>query len=552
MTTPLQSDELSWQPISDDTALAGAATGRERNAAYFDAVDFEALIREVRQPLVLLRSPRDGRLGLAWGGRLALGVPGAGAFPVSGTFPALYPEWLGDRSFAEAHGVRFPYVAGAMANGIASPQLVVAMAKASMLAFYGAGGLSLDEVARGLSFIQENLSAQHSWGANLIHSPHEPELEAKVTDLFLERGVRRVSASAFMKLTPNVVRYACRGLRRSGETITRSNYLFAKVSRPEVASLFVNPPPPAMLRALVDAGKLTAEEAALAAEIPLAEDITAEADSGGHTDNRPLTALLPTLIALRDTIARDRRYCRPIRIGAAGGLGTPTAVAAAFALGADYVLTGSVNQATVESGLSEAGKALLSKADFTDVVMAPSPDMFELGVKVQVLKRGTLFASRAALLFETYRKYSGLDDLPATLRQRLETEVFVQPLDLVWQQTAEFFRERSPLEVAKAETDAKHRMALVFRWYLGKSSRWAIAGTLQRKLDYQIWCGPAMGAFNRWTAGSFLADPAERTVVQIALNLMEGAAVVTRAQQLRSHGLQVPESIFHFRPRRLG
>ena len=46
--------------------------------------------------------------------------------------------------------------------------------------------------------------------------------------------------------------------------------------------------------------------------------------------------------------------------------------------------------------------------------------------------------------------------------------------------------------------EAKHRMALVFRWYLGKSSRWAISGESARRADYQIWCGPAMGAFNAW------------------------------------------------------
>ena len=47
-------------------------------------------------------------------------------------------------------------------------------------------------------------------------------------------------------------------------------------------------------------------------------------------------------------------------------------------------------------------------------------------------------------------------------------------------------------------------MALVFRWYLGQSSRWANAGEPTRKLDYQVWCGPAMGAFNEWAKGSFL------------------------------------------------
>ncbi len=44
-------------------------------------------------------------------------------------------------------------------------------------------------------------------------------------------------------------------------------------------------------------------------------------------------------------------------------------------------------------------------------------------------------------------------------------------------------------------------MALVFRWYLGQSSRWANAGEPTRKVDYQVWCGPAMGAFNEWTQG---------------------------------------------------
>ena len=79
---------------------------------------------------------------------------------------------------------------------------------------------------------------------------------------------------------------------------------------------------------------------------------------------------------------------------------------------------------------------------------------------------------------------------------------------------------------------AKHRMALVFRWYLGLSSKWAIAGDPHRRTDYQIWCGPAMGAFNDWAKGSHLEPIERRGVVQIALNFLEGAAVISRAQQL--------------------
>jgi hypothetical protein len=60
-----------------------------------------------------------------------------------------------------------------------------------------------------------------------------------------------------------------------------------------------------------------------------------------------------------------------------------------------------------------------------------------------------------------------------------------------------------------------------------------------------------MGAFNRWAAGSFLAEPQNRSVVQIALNLLEGAAVITRAGQLRSFGLPVSAGAFQFQPRPL-
>ena len=504
----------------------------------------------------LVRQGADGPIGLGFGGT---GSPdaSAGSFLHLGTLPALYPEWLGDRSFLAAHGVRFPYIAGAMANGIASARLVIAMASQRMLAFFGAGGLDFAEVVRGLDEIQAALGAQDpsgpAWGSNLIFSPNEPELEAAVADLYLVRGVRRVSASAYMKLTPAVVRYACAGLTEAPDgEVLRANHLFAKISRPEVARLFMAPAPAAMLSALVEAGQLTAAEAALAARIPLAGDVTLEADSGGHTDNRPLTVLLPVVQALRDEMRASHGFSAPIRVGAAGGLGTPGALAAAFALGADYVLTGTVNQATLEAGISQAAREMLAEADVADVVMAPSPDMFEMGVKVQVLRRGTLFAQRASLLAEVYAGHQSLDEISAELRERLEKEIFQAPLAQIWEQTEAFFKARNPGELERAQAKPRHKMGLVFRWYLGKSSRWAIDGVPERRLDYQIWCGPAMGSFNAWVSDSFLQDPAQRSVVQVALNLLEGAAVITRAQQARSYGVGVPREAFDFRPRPLG
>jgi trans-AT polyketide synthase/acyltransferase/oxidoreductase domain-containing protein len=491
-----------------------------------------------------------GRIGVALEGELLQGGPG---YPVLATLPPLYPEWLGDRSFAEVHDVRFPYVVGEMANGITTARMVVAMARAGMLGFFGAGGLMPDRVEKALDEIQAELSGTGlPYGVNLIHSPQEPAIENAVSEMLLRRGVARCCASAFMSITPAVVRYAVAGLRRAPDgRIERTTHLFGKVSRTELAEMFFSPAPAAIVEQLLRAGQLTADQAELAKHVPLAEDVTVEADSGGHTDNRALPVVLPLVLAVRDRLARRFEYASRLRVGAAGGLGVPSGVAGAFAMGADYVLTGSVNQSAVESGLSEAGRLLLAQAGMADVMMAPAADMFEMGVKLQVLKRGTMFGQRATRLWELYRDHESLEQIPAAARQKLEREIFAMSIDEVWATTRDYFLGRAPEEIAKAERDPKHKMALVFRWYLGRSSRWAIEGDPKRKLDYQIWCGPAMGAFNDWVKGSFLERPEARTVAQIALNLLEGAAVITRAQQLRTYGVPVPPEAFHFVPRPL-
>lgn len=488
------------------------------------------------------------------GTRRALGVDFAprSAAEVVGTLPPLYPEWLGGRTFCEAHGVRFPYVAGEMANGIATTRMVTEMARAGMLGFFGAAGLGLPEVERAVGELADGLRDRTNWGVNLIHSPAEPELEHRTATLLLHRRVPCVSLSAYLDLTPAAVLCAARGLRRHADgRIARPTRILAKVSRPEVAEKFLSPAPPDLLRRLVEQGELSAEEAELARCVPVAEDITVEGDSGGHTDGRPLGALLPRVLMLRDEVTRRFGYRRPVGVGAGGGLGTPAAVAAAFALGAAYVVTGSVNQSATEAGISDDAKELLARADVADVAMAPAADMFEMGVTLQVLSRGTMFAPRAAQLYAAYRAHPSLEGIPAPSRAKLERDVLGASVDEVWERTERFWRARDPAQLTRAERDPKHRMALVFRWYLGSSSRWAIDGDTGRRADYQIWCGPAMGAFNRWTAGGFLAERQNRTVVQIALNLLEGAAVHTRAHQLSTYGVPVPDSAFAYTPRRL-
>ncbi|MCK6481073.1 MAG: PfaD family polyunsaturated fatty acid/polyketide biosynthesis protein [Planctomycetes bacterium] len=454
--------------------------------------------------------------------------------------PAVRPGDLGDRAFREAHGIRYACAAGAMANGIASVELVTAMARAGMLAFFGAAGLEPAQVADAVDRLRRDLG-DLPFGVNLIHSPGDPGLEEAIVDLLLDRGVRLAEASAFLDLTPAVVRYRVHGLRVGpGGRVLARNRIVAKVSRVEVASRFLAPAPERILRDLLAAGRITAEEARLAAFVPVAEDLTPEADSGGHTDNRPLVALLPTMLALRDRMQERHAYATPPRVGAAGGIATPAAAAAAFSMGAGWILCGSVNQACVESGSSDAVREMLAAAEQADVAMAPAADMFEMGVKVQVLKRGTMFPMRAQRLHDLWRAHGSLESLPAAERESLERTVFRAPLEEVWRGTREWFLARDPSQVERAEREPAHRMALVFRWYLGMSSRWANAGEPTRRLDYQVWCGPAMGAFNEWTKGTFLAEPRNRRVAVVAANLVRGAAVLLRAGMLRAQGIDLP------------
>jgi len=435
------------------------------------------------------------------------------------------PESLGDASFRRDHRLRYAYLAGAMANGIASTRLVAEMGRAGMLGFFGAAGLDLGRIESAIDELAQAIP-DLPYGFNLIHSPNEPALEANVVALYLRRGVRLVEASAYLRLTLPVVRFRVHGIRRDAQGhIVTPNHIIAKVSRTEVATQFFSPPPEAFLGELVRTGDLTPEQAALAAHIPMAQDLTAEADSGGHTDNRPLVTLLPTLLTLRDRLQAAHGYAQPLRVGAAGGLSTPAGVAAAFAMGAAYVLTGSVNQGCVESGSSDAVRHLLAQAEQADIAMAPAADMFEMGVRVQVLKRGTMFAMRAARLYDLYRAHQSLESLPASDKVFIEKQLLRTTIEEAWRETRDYFLKIDAAQVERAERDPRHKMALVFRSYLGLSSRWANSGEPTRVMDYQVWCGPAMGAFNEWTRGTFLEKPENRRVVVVAQNLMVGAAM---------------------------
>ena len=241
--------------------------------------------------------------------------------------PGLTPGGLGDPTFRGTYGLRANYMTGAMANGIASAEMVIAAAQQGWLGSYGAAGQPIEVVQAAINQIRAAVP-EAAFAVNLIHSPSEPAHEETLVDLLLQEQVPVVEASAYLDLTAAAVRYRVSGLRQAADgSIHIPHRIIAKASRVEVATRWLSPPPQKFLDQLVQSGAVTADEAALARQISMADDLIAEADSGGHTDNRPLVALLPTFINLRDRLQTELQLPQVARIGAAGGLGTPQAVA---------------------------------------------------------------------------------------------------------------------------------------------------------------------------------------------------------------------------------
>ena len=89
---------------------------------------------------------------------------------------------LGTPSFRAEHGVRFPCMSGAMANGIGSVEIVEAMGRAGMLGIFGSAGLPLAKVeATAVGTVFSGVRSASATGLTASTSstaPMKPAIEA--------------------------------------------------------------------------------------------------------------------------------------------------------------------------------------------------------------------------------------------------------------------------------------------------------------------------------------------------------------------------------------
>ncbi|MEU4594511.1 acyltransferase domain-containing protein [Micromonospora aurantiaca (nom. illeg.)] len=400
----------------------------------------------------------------------ALGPPSA---------TASRPRPAGSPGLRSDYGIRYACLAGSSPFGVTSPAFLRRLSEAGLLGFFGAQGLAPPEIRAALAELRDVRRYGMAW-------PSGGD-ERALCDLYLAHDVRHVEVTGPLAVvSPQLVRF------RHGDGPRQ-----VLVRAPDLATAvrFLRPADPATVRTLAAAGHLDGGAAGAAAREAVATDVAVERDA--H-------ALVPALVALRD------REAPGARIGVAG-VGTPAAVAAAFALGADFVVTTTVNQCTAEAATSDAAKDLLAALDVTDIREAPDPDLFELGARSPVAHRGTLFAARAEELYRMFLRYDRLADVGPRRLAELERTHFGRPLDEV----------RADLGVAGR--DDRRVLASVCAAYCREATAAALRGTPGQRLNYRVPASTDVGAFNRLVAAEPLADWRARHAESVTERLLSEA-----------------------------
>ena len=432
-------------------------------------------------------------------------------------------EDLGKATFRERYGLVFNCIIGGMYKAISSKEMIINLSNSNILGFYGTGGVSFEQIQKDICLIQECVG-EKIFGVNIVSDLTNSGKEERLIDFLLEKKVRVIEASGYIYLTKSLIRYIAMGLSEINGKVVRKNHIIAKVSRPEVAEIFMKPAPDNIISDLLQHNEISDQQAILLRSTSVADDICVEADSGGHTDRGNSMVLLPVIQRMRENISKEYSYRKIIHVGAAGGIGTPQGAAMMFALDADFIMTGSINQCTLEAGTSRIVKNMLCGLEVQDTDYAPAGDMLEYGSQVQVVKKGTFFTGRANKLYDIYKHHDSIEDIEEEVKEQLECSIYKTKLENILEEEKTYYKANSEKDYQRLIVDKKFQLLVVIQWYFRNSTKFAIEGIQERKIDYQIQCGKSLGAFNDWVKSTEYSLLNNRKVVDINRYIMKETA----------------------------
>ena len=199
-------------------------------------------------------------------------------------------------------------------------------------------------------------------------------------------------------------------------------------------------------------------------------------------------------------------------------------MAAMYGMGADFILTGSINQCTPEANVSDLVKETLASIQPQDTCHVPAGQQFESGAMEQVVRKGSYFPARAQKLYDLYRLHNNFDEIDKKTQSQLEKHFFKRSFQSVVSELRSNPQLYGIYDLETFESDKKYQMAQVFRWYFQKASLTAIKGDNKDKNNFKIYCGPAMGALNQWLIGTELEDWKNRNIDRLTLFLLNHTA----------------------------
>ncbi|MFI1758663.1 ACP S-malonyltransferase [Streptomyces sp. NPDC020571] len=404
-------------------------------------------------------------------------------------------ERLGSPRFRERYGTDLAWLVSGTGDGAVGDEVCRAARAAGLAA-------CTDPVPGAPRQESLDRAGRHGWGIGLRPGADADE---QVTAL-LAHEVRYVEVGHPHGPDAALVRFRFTGAhRRPGGAPVAVRHVLARVTGPDQAAAFLRPPAPALLDELVGTGALSAREADVARELPVASDLAVQHPGGWHDDGADACQLLPALVAL----ATWSPGPEPVHVGLCGVVGTPEQAATAFALGAAFLVSTSLTACAPQARLADPLKDTLARAGDDDVTWAPTERHASLGVLARVVRRGTLFPARAGLLYRLLREHRYFADVPEPRRRHVEEHLLGGP---------------ATEPPADARADGRPRTADVFRRYVRETARRTPAGDPLRPLDHQLPCDPDLTHFNRAAAGTPLAAWTARTPAAVAGHLLTNAA----------------------------
>lgn len=421
---------------------------------------------------------------------------------------------LGSLSFKEEYQTDIAYAAGGIRDGISSVSMIKKLADSNILGFLGTKGLDIHKI-KGLLESAFNMVEHEKIGVHVACDVLKPENNNQQLKLMIDKDIRRLQISGYQKPDEWIYEYRIRNIQYSEKHKVESPYkLLVCVNNLKAAEEFLKPIKKDYIKKLIELKKLTQIEAEMADSLPVCDDICIEntgMGAGGF-------GWISSIKKLNERIGQSSSLRKEVRVGICGGIGNPQMLALAFFAGADFIMTDTINQCTVEAETSAHVKDLLQSAKENDFTFAPADDLFEFGERISVLKRGTLYPARAQKVYDIYSKYASVEEISKADTKLLTEKYFGIKLSEMYQRIMKTVSEEERKLISE---QPKYKLGLIMKGYLQECFHQAQAGEKESEINYGIAVERDMADINRWLQGTDIEHWDRRSIDVIAKRIME-------------------------------